>query len=327
MTKLEKDAYSKLKEKEESFLSFDLDFLLSFERLPCDLYIELKKDTYKKVARKDDNLKKLDLNFVKEKNVKSLFVSAEEYFYGENEFRLEKLAEITDKEERDLYFNLFKDTIIDLGFSKTALEKTILYINEILKDTRNDFYKLALRFEDHKGTFLYNHSLLVSILAISYCEMNSWYNDEVSEKIILASFIHDLGFSKDTNVIFETSNEDVVERLLFFIRDEVDNHEELILSKLKDFKDISSDILQMIQYHHAKKEELESLSSTQFSELAYIFYLSHELATRIMKISFNQRKYELVLEKIIEDFSISNYKNIAIQFKNRMLEILTKETT
>lgn len=326
MSKIEKNLYSKLKDKKETFLSFDIDFLLSFDQLPCDLYLEIKKEVFKKVAHRYENLNDLDLNFVKEKKVSSLFVSSEEYFYGENEFKLELLADITDEEEKELFFSLFKNNIVDLGLSEMHLNDTLLIIDKLSSTNDSKMTELLQTFSSLKGSYLYNHSIFVSVLALSFLNKYKWDGLKLKENIVLSACFHDLGFSKFNHALFETIDDQFLDKLIYFIRDEIDQHAESIINVISNMSFIDEEIINNIKYHHSKIKELEKLDSTKFSRLNYLFYISHILATRMMKVSFNYKKIPAIIDKVASEFYLEIYSDINRDFKYYMKQLLTEES-
>ena len=67
-------------------------------------------------------------------------------------------------------------------------------VNEVetpgLKDLLN-------KFKYSQDRYIYDHSYLTSVFAISMCEKFSWRNTKNFEKLVFAALVHDYGFSND----------------------------------------------------------------------------------------------------------------------------------
>ncbi len=155
--------------------------------------------------------------------------------------------------------------------------------------------------------YVYRLSMMCNYLSIAMVTKTTWYSSHSIKKLSMASIFQDIGLQdNELAQIVSTGSEDYI-RLLAQSRKKVLEHpmqSVKLLKEIKDVDDISSNVENIIMFHHVRPDgtgypEMGDMGA--LSELARIFIIAHEFSHRLL----SQKLPMEVLEEILVDFEAS----------------------
>lgn len=220
--------------------------------------------------------------------------------------------------------------ITDLGFDRKVIELTKSLHKDIETKYSHKYMRALLnRFKQMEGSYLYNHSFLTSIIALSAGKNYTWMNYENKEKIYLGAILHDLGHQYKENSLRESMPLSEIEKLSLEDQDDIKKHPERFAKQLMSVDNIHIDVIKIVQYHHGVHGDdsyPKKLSQSEVNLVFALFILSHEMTVELYKINFNLDKIEHALNKISQKFNYGSFKKILPDFKSTIIETFITET-
>ena len=315
--------------KDIEYVPVMIQNIFSDEVYPYDLYAKVQDNQFLKILNANKFFTKETLGKYQEKKLKFLYIERQNY-KAFNERLKEIHAEIesyskntTQQIEVNVIESLYS-YVGDLGIDEKIVDMT-KNIHESLENkfSSKTMSGLLNRFKKMEGSFLYNHSYLTSVIALSAGKKFTWMNYENREKIYLGSVLHDLGYKNKDNALYENLTKTQIESLDDDKKSDILKHTNRFIEKLKDIDDLHEDVIKMIRDHHGVHGEEsypKAISPTKINLVLALFFVSHEFSLALYRINFNENKIETELNELVEKFNIGNYKKVLPEFKEAMLE-------
>lgn len=320
------DDFVKEKIKKDSYIPVDVSRLKIDIEYPCQIYLKNQHDDYAPIV---DQSKKIPTNIIQKivlRGLKYLYVKVEDY----NKL-IDVLYSSQDKEtmpdQIKADVNAVESVyafIEDLGFDKKAIELT----NKLHKNieqiyTHKYMKKLLQRFRQMEGTFLYNHSYLTSIMAITVGKKFSWMNYENQEKIYLGCLLHDLGYKQKSNALREGMGKKEIAELSATEQEDILGHTDRFAKHLEKVGTIHPDVIKIVKFHHGVFQEEsypKQIYPAEINKIFALFILCHEMSLALYTINFNESKIEACLQEVCEKFDYAAYKSLIPAFQEAIRE-------
>lgn len=296
---------------------------------PCDLFIRLGQEKYLKIGRANQQIDEKVLQKLIFKGAKYLYLDKNEYSVLLDFLRARQSEKSSQEKESAnetvAAVETIHDYILDMGFDPKIVNMTKeLHSNIEEKYNQKFLQALFQQFKNFEGSFLYNHSYLTSVIALSVSKRFTWMNYDNREKIYLGSILHDLGFKNRENATFENISKKGLFDLDSEIKDDVLNHPVRFAQKLAQVPEIHQDVIKIVKDHHGIKGEEsypKQIYPNEVNLIFALFCLSHEFSLKLYSISFNQKKIGKILNDIIDEYNRGNFKKIIPEFKQTIEEI------
>jgi hypothetical protein len=313
----------------EEYIPITFNYLKVGTSLPCDIYLKLGSDKYLKVQHKDS---KIDDEFIKKyrnRNISHIYVTTEDY-PDFHKFNFQKTQIFKDKkEEIAISVNAIEalhNYVNDLGFDPKVINMTSKIHGNLKEQFKDNKFmtELLKRLSLMEGSFLYNHSFLTSVIALTAANKYSWMNLENKEKLYLGSMIHDLGYRNKENAYKEMLTHADIKTLGDEVKEDILGHTERFTEKLAQCNDVHDDVLKMVRFHHAvhgaEGYPSKPIYPNEISLVFALFILSHELALQLFRINFNENKMLNAIDDVCEKFSGGSYRRVTKEFRQAMIE-------
>ena len=178
-----------------------------------------------------------------------------------------------------------------------------------------------------EGSFLYNHSYLTSVVALTAGAKFTWMTPDNKEKIYLGCMLHDLGYRNKDNALKESMKLSDIKKLPPEQRDDILNHPILFAKHLAQLDDVHQDVLKIVKDHHGVHNEEsypKPIYPAEINLIFALFIISHEFTLGLYAIAFNDQKIPTLLADICERFDKGNYRKIIPEFKMSIEETFLK---
>lgn len=309
----------------------DLKFNLEY---PCDIYVKISKIKYLKVLKMNSSFDNETLEKLLDKGVISLYIKKQdqEIFNTIKSSNSSTSPTALLDEENDGEIDAVESLhryILDLGFDPKIIDLTKTIHKGLENKYSHKFMKkLFARFQEMQGSFLYNHSYLTSVIALSTGKKFSWMNFENKEKVYLGCILHDLGYIHKENALRGSLSKIEINNLPNEEKVDILEHPIKFARHLAQIDNIHQDVIKIVKDHHGVHGENSYPKPVYPAEVNLIFalfILSHELSTGLYAISFAQDKIPVLLDEICEKFNKGSYKKILPEFRQAVDEIFLQE--
>ena len=315
--------------KEKNYIPILLSTVTKSTSYPCHLYQKNGHNEF--VVFHPQN------TLVTEALIQKLKTTSFDFLYIEEDSHHEFLSIVSkrtinkDDDESENEINAVESLhqyIIDLGFDKKIIDLTkSLHENLEKKYSHKYMVKLFDRFRYMEGSFLYNHSYLTSVIALTVGKELSWMNFENREKIYLGCILHDLGHKFKENALRESLPKSELMKLSPEEQEDILQHPTRFSRHLAQIDNIHPDIIKIVECHHGIFEDESYPKQIYPSEINLVFALfalSHEFAQALYKVNFEQDQIAASLDQLYEKFDKGNYKKLISIFKTSMENIFLK---
>lgn len=317
--------------KSQQYIPISIKKLKYTIHYPCSFFIKLNRDKYLKVSNTNETIDESILQKLIFKGAKYLYVLTDEYSHLIKSLTNTHIHESHPKTktlEKIKAVEAIHEYIIEIGF-----DPKIIYMTKSLHKSLEDKFKtkfmtdLLQVFSKMEGSFLYNHSYLTSVLALTVGKKFTWMNYDNREKIYLGSILHDLGFTEKENALYENMSRGALETLNESQKMDILNHPIKFAQKLAQVQNMHQDVIQIVRDHHGVHEENsypKTMRTHEINLIFALFVLSHEFSLKLYSISFNPKKINEILNQLIMQFDKGSYKKILPEFKTTIEDIFLK---
>jgi HD-GYP domain-containing protein (c-di-GMP phosphodiesterase class II) len=319
-------------DEQSDYYPVDIYRLKLTDDCPCDLYLKLGPKKFLKCVKKGNEFDKELQEKYKVKAddlwvIKDDFYQYGDFLFGKDDLERKILDPFSLKNGDDL--ELIHDIARSCGITCKTINIMEKQVNGIKETANNELKVLLTQFEKLKGSFLYSHSYFTSLIAIQVAVKQPWFRHQHLSKLVLSSMLHDLGFKKAENALYETLTKSKINKLPEDIKHDVLGHVDSVYDMIKTCKDIDSDILNIIYRHHgARGDESYPIKSfgTEIDLLSGIFLLSHAFTLTFFTVEFNLRKLDDVFIYLEYHYNRGNLKKIYPKFKEDVLNFMQQKT-
>ena len=310
------------KETTGNYIQISLIHFRQINKFPCDIYVKLSAMKFVKVGNKDDEF---DMSFIskyEKKNIKELFIEIEEFrsigdLFFTNKLVNNKLVKGKTEFAKESHVVL-RDMAKSFGVSDASITMAEeAYVKALHSYKGSPVMNVLEKFKLDKISFLYDHSMLTSYIAVEFVKTMDWSDKKIIQKIVQASLFHDMGFlTAEAAMASELTDLDKINPKY---KDEVLKHPERALKLLEGMNDVSSDVLSIVMKHHEGRgpdySYPKGLFGGNLSQLEVIFNLSHSLAVEMCKLAGNSNKINIAIERTLEKYSGGKFKQLSPKFK------------
>ena len=297
---------------------------------PCEIFVKLSKKKHIKVLNNDHSFPEDVLEKLILKGVQFLYIKTKDINTFNNMAFKRNNRQKPDEVSTEIgAVESLHNYIKDLGFDPKIIEMTkSIQKNIESKFTHKFMKKLFNKFNDMEGSFLYNHSYLTSVIALTTGKKFTWMNMENREKLYLGCILHDLGYKHKENALRESLTKNEIDDLSSEEQTDILDHPTKFAKHLAQISNIHQDVIKIVRDHHGihgKDSYPKPIYPAEVNLIFALFVLSHELSLGLYEISFNEEKIPALLEEICEKFNKGNYKKIIPEFRHAIDEIFLLE--
>ncbi|MCR9205007.1 MAG: HD domain-containing protein [Halobacteriovoraceae bacterium] len=292
-----------------------------FNKPHCHVYIKLSRMKYVKVFNQGTKYSRTELDKLKAKNVEYLYIRNEDFqkfkvdFFRNNflEFDAQVASSNELKEKLDFTHAMLHELVLNLGFSKDAIElteKSLKAINGLIEKCGDDLKNLVEGFRTGDDYF-YDHSFLTTVICCDILRKMNFYSEERMEVLGLAALFHDITLKNPTLAkISHKSDPDLnkfsEKEVKNFLRHPLDAFD-LIL----EYPNIPSQVGEVICQHHETPHGdgfPAALRPSNIFPLSAIFIIAHDFVASMEKVKYDDEKLDDVINKMKSKYLVSPFK-------------------
>jgi|GEM_PF-2934710 len=262
--------------------------LLKTQPLPCDVFVRIGSEKFVKLLNAGTFFEGEDLNRYLKKNLELLFIEEcqrTSFFRCLTQTVLATLgAESTPESEllaaMSDSISIAADSLSSMGFSQEteaiAKKFTSAAVNVISKNPR--VHELLAKARYSAGSYLEEHSVLLSFISVSFASCLPWSNDAIFLKLSLAAFLHDLHLPS-SNLAMAAELNTGTSRLSADELELILNHPVAAAGIARQMTGIPPDVDSLILEHHERPDGSGfpgKLNALIISPLSALFIISHD---------------------------------------------------
>lgn len=312
----------------DKYLHIDISKVNHMKVVPCDIFVELSERHFVHFLRAGDTDFKERLRALKSKGVLYIFIKQHDFYqhsdiFLANYFDVERFKSNPEEEFQNCVSFVF-DTAKDLGIRESTLShfKEILNTFESYAHSDKEMNELFTKFKSFKGTFLFNHSLIVSLLGLHCLKELSWADAQVRENFCLAAIIHDLGFSDPKSALIESLSKKDLEQVKREVREDVESHDLGVLQICLKSKALNPNMISIIKEHHSCFDYSSIRLNRSLSPTSALFTLVHSFATELIKKSFRYEKLSSLPSQLIARYAGDGFRQVEDVFKKQIHRLI-----
>lgn len=303
------------------FIPIQFATIRKIRKMPCEFYIRINKSKYVKIYNEDSVVNQDILDKYSIKNINEFYIKKADFYRCSDDLFASALPDINLFENKIEYFTqsqqVINEIFNDLGINENTLKVVNECVDKMLNETETPGLKdLINKFKYSQVRYIYDHSYLTSVFAITMCEKFSWRNTKNFEKIVFASFVHDYGFSNPKLAILE-NNYKHNQNLSMENKKDIFEHPAKMQKILAKDPSISSEVLSLILKHHEAHGDESypaGLNSASLSPMECVFIVAHEFVNQLYKIAFRPDKMEKAINNVLEFSNNGNLKQVRTVF-------------
>ncbi len=310
------------------YFCVELKHICLNEISPCDLYLRIHDEKYLKIH--STNLM-FDRDVYDRYAVKSEFLWVlKDDFYEHGDFLygkqdLERKIYVPFSPANSQHFQLVYDFAHSCGISERTI-KSVEAATERIKESASKTLKTIFKkAEDLEGSFLMVHSHLCALLCVEVAKKQSWFKSNHVDKLVMASYFHDLGYKNPENTIYEGLPKSKLKDLDEVVREDVLGHIDEIIKILEKVDQIDNDIVNIIKRHHGGRG-VDSYPATSYAVdidlLSGTFLLCHSFTIGFFKMGMDVKQADRILAYISMVYNKGNLKKIFPSFCESIEELI-----
>lgn len=300
---------------ESGYTTISLDLLQLFDQIPTDIFVRINANKMVKVINKEDSLTEEEIEKYKSKKIKKLLIKKEESseYFNILCSRIDALLENNENQDEEKVLDIHSvimDTVRTLGISPQvvrATEKSVEFAVSTFEKNKS-FESIAKFIFGNNKKYLTRHSIALAYVTNGIISKLPWDSPETRNKLVMASFLHDVSIKKEDFNEAEFDREDASALLTF------QTHPKETVDVLNNFKALSADVDTIILEHHERPDGSgypKQLTASQIKPLSSIFIFAHDIVDIIFQLEKNGKKpnKEGVLEGLNQDlYQVSAFK-------------------
>jgi hypothetical protein len=301
----------------ESHYPMPSEYFVSAKQTPFDIFILINK-TLTRIYKAGDSISKEDIIQYKQKNVHEFHLKASDYEKASTEFMARISANLETKQLRtEVLSSVAKfgheavcRLVMEAGIKDEVLEiadASIKAMNKIVgKSAHLTGYIQSIL--QGKG-FASEHTILTGFIANAIAHEVLRDNDQVSEKLTMAAFFHDVALEDPDLEEMEDpfSVEGVSEAKLMRFK----LHPSKVSDYLNDISGIPQDVDRIIAHHHEKPDGTGFPHKKTWKSIfpvAAVFIVAHDLSVCLYQGGLQLEFLEDILDEFDQKYDKGNFK-------------------
>lgn len=283
------------------FVPLNKGLLVEFDLYPFDIYFKVNSNKRIKIYNQGEIVEESRINKILDSNG-NLLIKYNDFidFISKLEDQISK--KVNNSDDSEIVFRLIHDSASDFITKVGLTEESIELANQSIKSVMNQISKdedlLGLLFHEfNRESYKNEHSMMIPFLATAMCAESSHNSKQNLEKMVTASFFHDITLKDELAEIddllsYEFDNLSSEDKKL------VQRHMFESIRLLKKLDGVPEDVEKIILQHHEKYDGTgfpRALDTVSISPLAAIFNVAHEFVHLCYEDDFKMQKIINVL--------------------------------
>ena len=287
-----------------------LDIVAKLEEAQCEIFAKVNDEKFVEVFKLNDEITEDKIEKLFHKGIQSLYIKRDDskFFFDLVANEIKSLFESPDGDDEDKVLKAHEkisEAVIQFGFSDALIEATeesVKHTIDIMKSNK-DLRPVYKKLFGAQNNYLSMHSIALCYIACGILQKTEWNKFEAQNKLIFASYFHDVSI---TNTEFR---EDEVSK------DDKHSHTKTMNDHVKDSSDfiqnfreeIPMDVDKIIALHHERPDGsgVNKIPPSQIPPLAAIFILAHEIVDVL--IMLEKENIDPTIEEVNKHIKVDQY--------------------
>lgn len=293
-----------------------------FNKVLCPVYLQLSDRKYIKVLHAHTTYQKSDIDSYRNKGVEYFYIANSDFEKFKVTFTEQRFLERVDagKESLDQISAtqiLLHDLVGKIGISQSAIEmadRNIASIKSYIED-HSGLSQLFMR-QNQASNYLYDHGHLIAMVCCNIFNRLNWDTSDNIYKLCSAAIFHDLALHAPQMAMLDGCKDP---KLSDFSKSDVDqylHHPESIAKELEKIDTISSEVIEMVRYHHEDNDGtgFYRIHPSRLSKMSATFIIAHRYIHLMYQHEFNPTKNGAVIQQLKSEFPQSIFASILTSF-------------
>ncbi|MBT3583714.1 MAG: response regulator [Halobacteriovoraceae bacterium] len=308
--------------KEELYLKIEADRFLNLNKdNNINVYIRISDEKFIKIVDDKTHLDPTIIKKYQSKGASYVYLEKDKYLIFLDQSLLSIFSKLDDESisESDMTgavlssIDSIQNCVRELGVNQKTVEligKTVEATEKLIKKTKSLDNLLEILNNERAG-YIKDHAYLTAYIACSIAEKVSWKTEQIWNKIIMASFFHNIALEENDHAkIFDlTSAEylDIGHANQVIVRDHVFKSVEL----LGEDSSFEEDTRKMILSHHEQPDGSgfpRRLTASQITPLEALFVLAVNFAHVLYSHEGKDEEVAVIVQDFNEKFNKGNFK-------------------
>jgi len=311
-----------VQKNEEIYRRIRISYFLRSNKSLCDVYIRLNEEKYIKIINNGEFYKKSDIDKYIKKDQKFLYVTHEDFESFANSFSetpfLEFINEVDSNENAEeglvRIHAVLKDLVESVGVDQYVISLADTYVNKVqgISKSNKNISDMLFKLRQRRD-YLYDHSYMSACLATYIVKQLPWTSSEIIQKLCFCSLFHDITISRPELAMIHDLEDEKVGQLSSEDINELKNHPKQVCELLKDEKEFSQDIENILLNHHENGNGTgfpRKLDGSQLRPVTCVFIIAHEFIRQLYIHDFNEHSHKDILTVLFNTYNSGNFKDV-----------------
>ncbi|OIQ19945.1 MAG: hypothetical protein BM556_05505 [Bacteriovorax sp. MedPE-SWde] len=305
---------------DDKYDKLSVDEISRFDSFAFDIFIRINERKYIKVINKSDSFGAITLKKYIDKGLQYVFVERSNYSMYINQV----YEDVTSFYEYDCISSSLKldgqlqsidfvyRSLQGIGLSQKSIEIANKTMNIVLSDFKKNKSLWKLLTEKlNDSNYLTQHSLSLSYLTSTVAHELGWNTRSTLEKLVMASFLHDIGLNNHELAIINSFDS---EDFLMLNQDEVDDvteHPMRSLELLEGVMELPPNLESLILEHHERPDGKgfpRKKRSGRISPMSCLFILCEVFWNKISRDEKNMLNRKAILRQMSKEYDQGNFR-------------------
>lgn len=305
----------------ERFRRIRLKRFYNFDKVCCDVYIQLSAKKYVKLLNANDIYENYQIEKYEEKGKKFLFIETIHYQRFQKQFgnlvldKLEKAQNLPPEVKVVAELAAFDHVLNqarEFGITPITANQVMRSVESNLK-TLKKLPKLEalLKRIMRGGDYISEHSLMLSYFAGQICMATSWGNHQSLEKLSMAALIHDVFLDDERLAQVHDLKEAKVKGFSSEEIEKIKSHPGEAAKVINEGESIFPDVDTIVIQHHEQPDQSgfpRGLGALSISPLSCVFIIASELTEKVYGNKAEEVNMEAIKAEFQEKFNRGNFK-------------------
>ena len=309
-----------------AFQKIRLSHFLRFNKVLCNVYLQLSPRKYVKVINANSIYTKDLIDKYRLRGVNHLYIANNDFEKFEitqtkSSFLIMDAESMTSEELAKALISthiIMQDIALDLGFNSEVIELAQRSVDEIIKLVDGNpniieiFNRLRLKMD-----YIYDHSYLLCIACCEILKQTGKCSPQKIQNLCMAALFHDITLTNPNLAMIQDANS---EELKKFSQEEIKQylrHPFDSADLLSDNEQIVPEIREIIRQHH---ENIEGngfpnrLHPSKLSLYVCIFIVAHDYVSQMYAYNFDTAFTQTVLDNLLAKYDSGHFKTVTNTF-------------
>jgi response regulator RpfG family c-di-GMP phosphodiesterase len=312
-------------------------YFLKYNKTLTDVYIKLSSVKYVKVLSEGQKFEAQDINKYIQKGINFLYITLQDYekfrvAYPKTPFLTNILKDVDKLNEKDAWIKTQEVThglVQAYGVNKTVIgvvSKLASKIDEKFNRPANLKKKTSVLLElldnqKKQNSYLYEHSYLLGMISCSIVKNSHWRTSDTVDKVLYASFFHDILIEKDNIERIRDLNDPLVKDLTQEEMETLAEHPLKTEKMLDANEEIPNDVAKIVSQHHERVDGggfPRGLGPERILPLACVVIIAHDFVDQMYENDFDPSERDYILKKMHKKYDKGNFRGIVELLANAL---------